>query len=129
MGCGTVGTFVQRRADVEHRGCRIGAVERFYRAEIIGLHIFTEGVAVALNRERRRIFHVLEQSVEYVADLVDEFVQIVIKGSVIGRDDCQFGIVFEKHKAGEMNNPEPVERSARLDSALAATTGFHGYGR
>src|SRR5690242_18011988 len=77
----------------------------------MGFHIIAEPVAVTLNGEGRGVFHMLEQSVEYIPDLVNELIQIVVERTIVGRDDRQLRIVFEEHETGEMHDPELVERS------------------
>ena len=83
----------KRCLNIQHRRPRVGAVKWFNPAEIVGFDIFPELAAVALNRKRRCAFHVLEKHVENIADLVDEFVEIIIERSVIGGDDRKLGVV------------------------------------
>ena len=100
----------ERRLDIQYRGLGIGTVERFDASQIISFYVVPKSTAISLDGQRWCILHVLEQYIENISDLVDKFVEVVIERSIISCDDRQFGIIFEKHKAGKMHDLELVQR-------------------
>src|SRR5579871_1171907 len=118
--------------DIQYGSLGIGAIKRFNSSQIVGFDILPESAAILLNRQGWSIFHMLEQYVENVPDLVDELVEVVIERSVISSDDSQFGVIFEKYKTCKMHDLELVEgypdrilfRRGRLDLVDTGTEGF-----
>ena len=90
--------LTERSLDIQHCCLWVGAVERRDAAQIVGFYIVPESTAIALNRQGRRVLHVLEKHVEHVANLVDELIKVVVERAIVRRNYRQLGIIFEEHK-------------------------------
>lgn len=106
---GLSSSLTERSLDIQHCCLWVGAVERRNAAQIVGFYIIPESAAIALNRQGQRVLHVLEKHVEHVANLVDEFIKVIVERAVVRRNYRQLGIIFEEHKTREMYDLELIQ--------------------
>jgi hypothetical protein len=51
------------------------------------------------------------QRIEDFADMVDEFVNVIFEGAIVGGDQGQFGVGIQKNESGKMAFPERTDFS------------------